>query len=135
MRNSLVVRTVAAAAVVGTLIAPARAGAAPPSASASVSPGAATEATLDRVRMLAVFDARWEVRSGARGALDAKGEAPDVFLAAGFNAAVLRAAEFERSNMVQIRTAIRTSRSGSAVRKASQRALVATHDEKEAFVQ
>lgn len=129
MRPYSLARAVVAAAVAGGLVLPSAA------VAAAANPPA-TEAQRDRVRWRALSDPRWEVRGDAVLALNNRRD-PDAitkFLLTGLRAAETRAVTFERNNIAEINRALRTSTSTSVVREASERALRATHDEKEDFV-
>lgn len=131
---NLMVRAALTAAIAGGLMV-----GLPIGGAAAAVGAAATQAQRDRVHFRAVFDARWEVRSAAAAASaasvnDPQGAAIVRFLATGLGAAERRAVTFERGNVSEIRHALVTSASGSAVRRASERALAATHDEKDEFV-
>jgi hypothetical protein len=129
MRPFSLARVVVATAVAGGLILPAAVAAAAPVSTP------ASEAQRDRVRWRALSDPRWEVRSTASAALTSKaGTAITDFLVTGLSAAERRAVTFERNNIAEITHALRTSTSTSVVHEASERALRATHDEKEDFV-
>ncbi len=140
MRKTLLTWTALSVAVAGSFISPlpiggvAGANAAPPGA-AEVGAAAATDAQRDRVRWLAVIDARWEVRGDAAIALkDESANAISKFLSTGLDAAIRRAATFEQRNIIEIKHALATSTVESAVHHGSRRALTATHDEKDEFV-
>lgn len=126
MRSKSVSRTVLAAVAVGGLILPT-------AAMAAGTP--ADEDQRDRVRWRAQSDPRWEVRSAAGAALTSSSPTaiPD-FLLTGIPAAERRATTDERNNVTQITLALRTSPSASLTHLASDRALHATHDEKDAFI-
>ncbi|MEV4706210.1 hypothetical protein [Actinoplanes sp. NPDC049316] len=103
--------------------------------SAALAAAQATEMQRDRVRWRAVSDPRWEVRSAGAAALTStRGDAITDFLATGLNAALRRAATDEQTNIIEIKYALATSTSTSAVHRAADRALAATHDEKDEFV-
>ncbi|BEL11045.1 hypothetical protein Q0Z83_092360 [Actinoplanes sichuanensis] len=96
----------------------------------------ATQADRDRVQWRAMSDGRWEVRNAAAVALNDQRD-PDAvtkFLRTGLNAAINRAAAFERANIAEINYWLRISPADSAVHLGCERALRATHDEKDEFV-
>jgi hypothetical protein len=135
MRKTLLARTAVAVAVAGSLISPLAIATAAPAHAAAHSAMAATEAQRDRVRWRAISDPRWEVRAAAAASLTSSNtEAVNDFLTTGLDSAIRRAAAFERSNITEIKHALATSASGSAVHRGSERALAATHDEKDEFV-
>jgi hypothetical protein len=126
MRSKSFPRTVVAAIVAGGLLLPS-------AAAAAGTP--ADEAQRDRVRWRSQSDPRWEVRASAAAALtSASTTAVPTFLATGLSAAERRAVTFERTNVSQITVALRTSPSTTLVHLASERALHATHDEKDDFI-
>lgn len=98
---------------------------------------AASQADRDRVQWRAMSDGRWEVRSAAAVALDNRD--PDIdaitaFIRTGLTAAANRAVIFERANVAEINYWLRISPGDSAVYLGCERALKATHDEKDEFV-
>lgn len=98
---------------------------------------AASQADRDRVQWRAMSDGRWEVRTAAAVALnnrDPEVDAITAFLRTGLNAAITRAASFERANVAEINYWLRISPTDSAVHLGCERALMATHDEKDEFV-
>ncbi|MBU2668859.1 hypothetical protein KOI35_35650 [Actinoplanes bogorensis] len=104
-------------------------------ASAAPAAAAATQADRERVQWRAMSDGRWEVRTAAAVALNSSDpNAITKFLATGLTAAINRAASFERSNVAEISYWLRISPSTSYVRFGCERALTATHDEKDEFV-
>ncbi len=136
MRRILLARTALAATVASGLVSPLPIGAAAAAPAAAARAAAAPAVQRARVLWRSVADPRWEVRDAAADALTStKGDAVADFLATGLRAAEARAKEFERINMEEIRYVFDHSTSGSAVHQASKRALTATHDEKEEFVQ
>jgi hypothetical protein len=97
---------------------------------------AASQADRDRVQWRAMSDGRWEVRSAAAVAFNDNRD-PDAvtkFLKTGLNAAINRAAAFERANISEINYWLRISPANSAVHIGCERALLATHDDKDEFV-
>ncbi|MCA2214129.1 hypothetical protein [Jidongwangia harbinensis] len=96
---------------------------------------AVSEADRERVRWRALSDGRWEVRTAAVVALNSTADnAVPAFLRTGLSAAISRANAFERANVAEIRYWLRISPVDSAVHIGCERALAATHDEKQDFI-
>jgi hypothetical protein len=100
---------------------------------------AASQADRERVQWRALSDGRWEVRQAAAVALNKTPSPSDpdpvaTFLRTGLTAAMNRAATFERNNDITLEVEKRNSRPGSFVHIGCERALRATHDDKDDFI-
>jgi hypothetical protein len=100
---------------------------------------AASQADRERVQWRALSDGRWEVRQAAAVALNKTPSPSDpdpvaTFLRTGLTAAMNRAALFERNNNTTLEVEKRNSRPGSFVHIGCDRALRATHDDKDDFI-